>query len=364
MPSCKNCIRLLKECSLKWIAPGSILSTSKPLGASMPLLRAQPALSPYNPTSTPFNYSGVDFDTIDFELFHLYTTSTCSSLAPSKAPEIWRVEIPRLALAHQFLMHGLLAVSALHLAYLDPQRYYKLVARALRHESLALPHFRETIARITEVNCHSIFAFSGFVTSYALASLDPSESQYTMPSDDSWVPNWINLVRGSHALLSNHWRWLANGPFAPLLERTKSAIDYANNPHNAHLVLLLPLFSPHKPTSREEGDVLATCKEAFHELRRVWSLPYSACRTVGKKAAATIWPGTISSGFIKLLRERRPESLVILAHYCVLLNEVRNCWYFKGLAQHLIDAIRQCLSIEWNTWIQWPLSVLGMKEAR
>lgn len=312
-----------------------------------------PSLLSYSPTNTISDVSGLHFDLVDLELLHLYSTTTYSCLA-EKVPDIWRVEIPHLALSHPFLMHGVLAVTALHLAHLDPRRANKLTARASKHEDLALPHFRENTSGITERNCHAIFAFSGLVTTYVIATIKTSDYQHTIPSNDSWLPNWINLIRGSHSLLYTHWGWLVTGPFAPVMERQKSAIDYANNPNDAHLSSLLPLLSPSASMSAERREILATCEEALDQLRRVWALPYSECKTLGHKAAVTIWPGHISPQYIRLLRERKPEALVVLAHYCVLLSDVENCWYFNELAQHLLSAIRQYLSSEWHTWIQWP----------
>jgi hypothetical protein len=68
------------------------------------------------------------------------------------------------------------------------------------------------------------------------------------------------------------------------------------------------------------------CHQAFAELRQLFSLPFSVCGNwLDVKAAVYIWPGVISSRFVDLIYDRRPEALIVLAHYCVLLNEVNYC---------------------------------------
>ena len=362
MPSCTNCTRLSKQCSLVSITPVRFFSRSK----SKIERTAEVLLSPRGPSGNLRDFAKLfpniaSNDVLDDELFHHYTTSTYAAIGANKALDVWSMKIPQLALEHPFLMHGLLAVTAIHLADINPQRHYLLVTRALRHKSFALPLFRQLISEITEQNCHAIFTFSSFVIPYALASLDSSESENLIPSNSGRTPNWMSLIRGAHGLLYNNWRWLLNGPFAPLLERTKFPIDFANNPDDGYLTALLPVFSPPDPISSDDQTALDICRGAFDELRRVYALPYSPCKTVDKKAAATIWPGTISPAYIQLLRERRPEAIIILAYYCVLVHQVPNCWYFRGFSEKLLSATCQCLSPGWRTWIDWPLEQLNMK---
>jgi hypothetical protein len=296
-------------------------------------------------------------DALDDELFHHYTTSTYITVGGNKALDVWGVEIPKLALQHPFLMRGLLAVTALHLADLNPQRHSRLAARASRYQNTALPLFRQVVSKVTEQNCHAIFAFSGFVIPYSLACLQSSGNANVIPSDDELL-NWMCLIRGAHGLLYNNWNWLLRGPFAPLLERTKSPIEFSNNPDDGQLVMLLPLFLKSDSTSGDDQTPLNICRGAFDELRRIYALPYSQCRTVDKKAAVTIWPGTVSPAYIQLLRERRPEALVILAYYSVLLYQVPDCWYLRGLAERLLNSTYRCLSSDWRTLIKWPLEQL------
>jgi hypothetical protein len=165
----------------------------------------------------------------------------------------------------------------------------------------------------------------------------------------------MSLICGAHGLLYNNWNWLLDGPFAPLLERTKYPIEFSNNPDDSQLAALLRLFSPSNPIQQDDQARLDICRGAFDELHRIYVLPYSLYRTIDIKTAVTIWPGTVSPAYMQLLQERRPEALVILAYYSVLLHQVPDCWYFRGLAQRLLISTYECLSPDYRIWIKWPL---------
>lgn len=64
-----------------------------------------------------------------------------------------------------FLMHGILACSALHLAYLDPSRRPKYVVEALGHQDRAIPGFRQAECRREELPrgaCIWVFPYGVF----------------------------------------------------------------------------------------------------------------------------------------------------------------------------------------------------------
>lgn len=55
------------------------------------------------------------------KLFHHFTTVTGPSISVGEmSQEIFTATVPRIALSYKFLMHALLAVSALHIAHINP----------------------------------------------------------------------------------------------------------------------------------------------------------------------------------------------------------------------------------------------------
>ena len=175
-----------------------------------------------------------------------------------------------------------------------------------------------------------------------------------LPSRDDPHPHWFFALRGVLSLLAQNWMVLKQGPFGPLLDH-RIDIETSDNPNDPELHKLKALFAPSAVTSSSLSD-REICIEAYVELRRAFTLPYVRRRSwLDAKTAVYVWPGIVSEEFINLLFERKPETLILLAYYCVLLKYVDSCWYFKGLGVALLKAIENELSEEWRPWIAWAI---------
>jgi hypothetical protein len=60
--------------------------------------------------------------------------------------QVWMQYVPQQALQNSFLMHGILALSALHLAYLSNYQETKYLQLCDKHQSIALKRFREILS--------------------------------------------------------------------------------------------------------------------------------------------------------------------------------------------------------------------------
>lgn len=99
---------------------------------------------------------------------HHFSTSACTTLA--QRPDIqrvWRDEIPREATRHPFVMHGLLAVSALHKAHLltSSEREAFLDVSA-HHQALGLRDFTPCLEAVSGENWRGVYCFSSMVVLY------------------------------------------------------------------------------------------------------------------------------------------------------------------------------------------------------
>ena len=80
---------------------------------------------------TQFNANGPVLNMLDLELLHNFSTSTCYTLHSDPALKtLWRINVPQLGFQYDFVMRGLLALSALHMAYYKPERRDLYVAHA------------------------------------------------------------------------------------------------------------------------------------------------------------------------------------------------------------------------------------------
>lgn len=68
------------------------------------------------------NNSTTELNLGDLELLQNWTMGAYTGFGDKEGDEkLWQDEIPRMALAHPFLMRGILAVSALHMGRTRPE---------------------------------------------------------------------------------------------------------------------------------------------------------------------------------------------------------------------------------------------------
>ena len=76
-------------------------------------------------------------------------------------------------------------------------------------------------------------------------------------------------------------------------------------------------------------------------------------------ALLKIWIHLVSDRYVELLSERQPGSLIIYAHYAVLLqrSSVRY-WYLTGVAEQILRVAEALVPSEWAVWLDWPKTQL------
>ncbi len=296
--------------------------------------------------------------------------------------------MPQLGLTYPFLLSGIIAISALHLAKLLPYRKQELLNSAVAQQSAALPSFRASIAKPNAESIHATFAFAGSVVYYIMASPEDINGvkmdRCRIPSKADKYPHWFQTMRGLMALLSSHWDALTKGPFSTLLSNDPDLHYLLDNPDDSHLAKLEEMFPTSSPSPlslpisvpppsfrsspahllSQDGRKVEVCREALKELRRVVALTHLPDGILSSEASLRVWVGNIRQDFIELIYERDPRALVILAHYCVLLKREDHLWYMTGLGPGLLENIWQALGEEWRPWIQWPMEQPVSKDSK
>ena len=344
-------------CSLKLTTPASFFPppSEKIIAPSLSTVLVDPPC----PISPILQAQWVSLD--ELELLHHYTTTTCFSLADGQRNiDAWKLMLPRIALEYPYLMHGILALSALHLSSLDTYRAPEWSAKASLHEALALPEFRAAMSSITKDTSHAIFAFSGIVIPYAQAiattPIGPEASRF---SDPGVLPEWFYLLRGTRTLLRQTRPWLEEGPFSTWFQRSEAPIDCTLNPDDCHLIDLSPRLAISRAAGANPETDFLTCCNALEELRKVSALPFSPYHEYGDKSIVLIWPLAIPEEFIHLVQTKSPDALIILAHYCVLLAQVQPSWFLHHQAEQMLCAIAACLDESMQSWLKWPQHRVG-----
>lgn len=317
----------------------------------------------------------------DFELLHHYLNHTKYIVTDHNDVDyvlrVWQEETPKVAFRHDYVMHGLLGFSALHMASQDPAQAQLLRTSAVDHLDKALVLYRQDKRPVDEENANAKFVFTWLVALFAFA-IPPS-----VPPIDAIVELFL-LVKGIDTVLAETWYWVAQGPFAPILTGGPSgqAITSPAAEGYVHLSSSTAVrnadmrFSYTLPEGMDFGlnhldymigvdamlpDDRRKCALVLAELKQVYD---TVLRAQGNCSIAQIlvFPKQDSAAFSQLVKRRVPQALIILAHYCVLLDVLDTRWWIHGWSSRVLRDILGTLEEQWRTWIEWPVQSVLLKE--
>lgn len=181
-----------------------------------------------------------------------------------------------------------------------------------------------------------------------------------MRDDLDVVPvQWVNLQRGSKEIIGRLSHLITKGPLEPLFAPWQG-LD-RNQPHplppiEEERFSELPTtwtFSALSPAEKETLDM------SFASLRRVFHLlAYNP--DISKLSAVMSWFSMLSADYIRMLKDKVPEALLIVVMYCVALKRADNMWWMSGKGQNLMRTVMGELGDGWERWTSWPVQqVLG-----
>lgn len=296
----------------------------------------------------------------DLELMHHYSTVSYKTISRhSEFADSFQSEVPKIALSHPFLMHGLLALSASHLVHLnkDSERVKEYLELALGHQTLALRLFRGQLDNITPSNSEAMFAFSSIATVLAFASLRTTGVQALPPIEGMF--QIYNLCRGVSEILQASKPWLntSNSWIPTVLESMRMPEKPLPADIEKNISLLFKLNLDLTVTGQTIEETAAS-ENAIDEISTTFQQVHSGFAV----AWAFRWPICVAPIFISNLRDRRPMALVILAHYCILLHKMDDFWWMNGWPRRLLHSIYTTLDPSWRDAIRWPVEVIGLDD--
>lgn len=310
---------------------------------------------------------------IDSKLLEHFKSCICHEIGyDPTSRDVWHKDVPALADKHPFLMHGILACAALHIAFQNPKdrRRYKLIAA--HHQGLALPTFRTEIARPSEDNCCALLAFTQLLILHCFAADTNHEDLLIVGGkDDIDLPEWLYVIRGSCHIFAALWPHIMKGPYLSMMMGGATLADIecrdveVQMPEvDTRLRRLMDMIHFNIQKRKLEGISPETTPlpAALLILTRAFSKARAA--QLGNKYTMWIaiytWPIQVPEEYLNLLKKRDPAALVILAHYCILLRPLEHNWFMHGYTSRLLSRIYNQLDEEWHEWMQWPLEEIGL----
>ncbi|KAI9812942.1 MAG: hypothetical protein M1827_004460 [Pycnora praestabilis] len=291
-------------------------------------------------------YALTDLECDNLRLMNHYALIACETISDSPASlEVWRDHVPNLAFRHAYLLHGLLAVSALHLALTQPSSSKPLHAiLAVRHHSVGLSLFRPHLTAITPANVGALFAFSCLTPLYLFGIHRTS----TLPRDPlSEIHEVFTLIRGIAVVVTTGTQWLAQSPFGDSLLPQPSDSEAGLS---VQVEATLSILATKILSSIGDASLRRTYVAALATLRDCFLL---TAQRPGVKMTVVLFPIMVSPDFMKNLGEREPMALTIVAHYAVLLHWLRGHVWLEGWGKLVADAVTETIGREWCSCIAW-----------
>ena len=322
---------------------------------------AQPIKTPLSATGSQYNPFTVFYRVVggdepswlqDLELMHHYTIYTSNTLSNQESLlAIWRDEFPRLAVSHNFLMHGLLALSALHLAHLRPAARHTYYMISSHHQNLAIGTFRTVLPQITRDNASAFFALSAILSLFTFATGADSNRPVLQMGD---VAECFQLVRGVRGILNSSWEWVSEGPLSPLLHvetptpTTKLSGEFAERVQTLGGLIASQSYPE---------DIASTLTQSIEKLMRTFAVLAANADMRGKPdLEGWMFPCVLPLGFHGLLLQPHPAALLVVAYYCVLQKPCEEVWFMNGWSDRVMVTLEHAMDPEWKCHLEWPKS--------
>ena len=358
-PTCANCNRLGGRCSFLDSDPtgGPLVNSSPESSTGTPQASGASVHTPEGKTENLEQY--------DEELIRRWSEATCFTMNDRlEAISMWQVTVPALASNYPFLRHGLLALSSMHLRYTSPlplqSRYLDL---ASEHQGYALAGYIPALRTITPENCHPLFGFSALLLSIQYSFIAAMDDEVEHEEVLNEVTSVFDYVIGATVIAHQARDWLPQGSLRRLMSRRSQPSNILDQllqgPQDAlrNLTAYVNQLAgaPKVDLNNEISNRVAIYMHSIDMLTNAFPKQDAVHRVFDDMIG---WPHFVGGGLLRLLKDRDPVTLVILAHYGVALSAFNDCWWLEGVGARLIRAVASVLDLSFFTLIDWPVSMI------
>ncbi|KAF2201413.1 hypothetical protein GQ43DRAFT_415904 [Delitschia confertaspora ATCC 74209] len=307
--------------------------------------------------SQPFQ-PGINLETLTY--FHHFTSSTISTLPD---PDYWHTNIIPQALRSQWLMCGLLSITASHMSLLAEG-----LSIALVHRSRSTQFFsgfsagwgKNMSAEIEEVEeevkfsarrIRCIIKCTQWATSTpkvdeedTLQSILTAIKDFVVPASSPLHPN---SLQSNHNDTQKDSFTLATSilKIPPPTIPSSASPPHNNDPAN------LPILLSHLSTLPTRMTTVFSRPSSTHDvlstLSAIAALIECSASSFASNSPTTIfwgmasWLTKVPERFLQMVEQGSLASMVVLAHWVVLVEraERRGCWFLKGVKEIVIEEV-------------------------
>lgn len=291
---------------------------------------------------------------------HKFSTETYRSLCTKPSDyHIWKVILPQQALTHDFLLSGILALGALHIAStLEPPAALSYIDTALEYHNMAFAPYRHAIDNLTPMNCDAVFGHSVITTviGIALPRLTASRDEGSNMTENIVVV--FELLKGVSKILNISRPWMKTRLFSSgtaFFDADPANIDPETD---AALTIL----------AKVNDETVAGLDAEQHRINKnaISILHKSFCRFADNADAGSVlaWLAAVDKEFVHCLRCRRPFPILVLMHWAVLLDQLDGqMWWARNSGKALVSELLPVVlpgDPRWEEARLWPKQKLGL----
>lgn len=286
-------------------------------------------------------------------LFHHLQNHMSSAMMADPSADPMISTLMEYALKAPYLMNEALAIAALHLGNCHPERsdYYQ---QATSLQTRALSSFNEAKQEVSDVTCVPMFLFASFLGLHVLHdTLRNRHDSFSIFLDE--FMGYLSLHRGVSAVTRQSWSMIKESRLAPKLTEIEDAFQDGDEGGVKEIEVLYAMVDE----SHLNDSSIETYHAAIETLRGTLNV-YQRFKSNDSQQhnGPLAFSIAVNEKYVNFLKQRRPEALVILAYYAVMLHWSRDFWVYKDGGQYLIRAITAYLGSHWERWLAWPNSVL------
>ncbi|KAM7202626.1 hypothetical protein V8F20_004415 [Naviculisporaceae sp. PSN 640] len=362
---------------------------------NLPSIQQQPSPSPnQTPFSTPVPDPSLPGEALNMQhielVVHMMRTKGMFNLGVNIGNYYKQMAIGfEYGLKDPYLTHQFLAYSARHLAHLHPDQYLYYTHQADTHQARAIQLFNLAISPstsdpssssqgshnpINQSNCVAVVLFSSVLGQTLIAeTFDPKlHPTFIHPNGslDEFLRSYtqcLNTFRGVYHIGASAWPLLLNTPLAGYLLYSR---DFNNQVPTGHqcdlLVELLNLTHKLGKMSDIEHQVCLQMARYLQVgfdaiLNTAESSDRFLNKSLNKYQMLSAFTMLCPAEFSALLEHKRPEALVILGYYALLLHYGRHMWQVGEAGRvilGMVDGYLGTLDQQWREWLRGPVKIV------
>ena len=311
------------------------------------------------------------FTISDLALLHHWTiTASLTIVEAPHALTLWQNVFPRIGFQHAFVLHAILSVSALHLAYLYQDDKTHHLHDAAHHHTLASEGMRACMGDVDRDVSDALFACAAMNILYVFAMSGPLGDD--SKSDDlsagrrrrALNGEWIAMIHGAGAVLKPAYEQVAKGPLAPLLSIGNwDELDPQGYPDDERFKKLREAWADSTDAEyyNKALDGLRRCNAFLKQTVTDAEDTAKKWGYNGQWAGPWIWLLAAPEEYFLRLRQRQPLALLILAYFGALLKQLDAYWFIRGWGCDIVIATDEVLGTYWSEWTAWPREAVGIR---